>query len=248
MALKFESNIKTGRPFINYAHRGASEYVPENTMLAFSLGITMGANGIETDVQKSKDGVLILFHDDTLDRVTGKSGSVSDYTLSELKSFSVNKNGILDKIVTLEEFLIAFAKKKIHFAIELKSSGFGEEVVDMIKRYNAQNYSVITSFDYDALKEVKNYDKTIRLGYLTWQIDDNLLKKMKADGFYEICPRDDFVTKENVKLWHDLGFNVRAWNIKNEDIMKRVYDNGADGMTVNFPDKLVDYIASKIST
>ena len=70
---------------------------------------------------------------------------------------------------------------------------------------------------------------------------------MLSDGFYEICPRNNLVTIENVNKWHNLGLNVRAWNISSEEVMKRVYDNGADGMTVNFPDKLLDYIASKIT-
>ena len=62
---------------INYAHRGGSDYAPENTLSSFYLGLLQGANGIETDVQKTRDGVLILFHDSTLDRVTDHSGPVS---------------------------------------------------------------------------------------------------------------------------------------------------------------------------
>ena len=63
---------------INYAHRGASEYAPENTLSSFYLGLLQGANGIETDVQRTKDGVLVLFHDNTLDRVTDSTGRVQD--------------------------------------------------------------------------------------------------------------------------------------------------------------------------
>jgi len=62
------------KAFVNYAHRGASQYAPENTLSAFYLGLAMGANGIETDVQKTKDGVLVLFHDNSLTRVTGAGG------------------------------------------------------------------------------------------------------------------------------------------------------------------------------
>ncbi len=244
--MKFTSNLKPLRPFINYAHRGASEYAPENTMLSFKLGLTMGANGIETDVQKSKDGVLVLFHDDTLTRVTGKSGKISDYTYEELKTFWVNKNGLTDKIVTLKDFLLTFSAKNLTFAIELKSKGVAEDTVKLVNDLGLKNKVIMTSFDYDELLAVKKVAPDFRIGYLTWQIDDELIKKMLADGFYEICPRDDFVTKENVDAWHGLGLNVRAWNIKNEEIMKRVYDAGADGMTVNFPDKLVDYLSTKL--
>ena len=244
--MNFTSNLKPLRPFINYAHRGASEYAPENTMLSFKLGLAMGANGIETDVQKTKDGILVLFHDDTLNRVTGVDGKVSDFTYEELKTFSVNKNRLADKIVSLKEFLLTFGAKNLNFAIELKAKGVAEDTVKMINELGLKNKVVITSFDYEELLAVKKVAPDFKIGYLTWQIDDDLINKMLADGFYEICPRDDFVTTENVDAWHKLGLNVRAWNIKNEDIMKRVYDAGADGMTVNFPDKLVDYLATKL--
>jgi len=71
--------------FVNYAHRGASTYTPENTFLAFYTGIYLGANGIETDVQMTKDEILVLFHDDTIGRLTDAEGRVSDYTLEEFR-------------------------------------------------------------------------------------------------------------------------------------------------------------------
>ena len=77
---------------INYAHRGASEYAPENTLSSFYLGLLQGANGIETDVQRTKDGVLVLFHDDTVDRVTDGKGRLSDYTFDELKKLKIYGN------------------------------------------------------------------------------------------------------------------------------------------------------------
>ena len=83
--------------FVNYAHRGASEYLPENTLLSFYTGIFMGANGIETDIRKTKDGVLVLFHDNTLERVMGESGDVESLTLEELRAFNISKNGYTDK-------------------------------------------------------------------------------------------------------------------------------------------------------
>ena len=73
--------------FVNYAHRGASAYYPQNTMSAFYAGLGMNANGIETDVRKTKDGVLVLFHDDTLDRVCGVSGRIDDMLYDELRQY-----------------------------------------------------------------------------------------------------------------------------------------------------------------
>ena len=123
---------------INYAHRGASEYYPENTLMSFYAGVDMGANGIETDVQRTKDGVLVLFHDDTIDRVTDGKGNVCDYTLEQLKQFTVMKNGKKDKIITLEEFLVRFGWMDLTFAIELKAKGVAKDTVDLIKKYNVQ--------------------------------------------------------------------------------------------------------------
>ena len=70
--------------FINYAHRGASAYAPENTLASFYLGCQMGANGVETDVQRTKDGALVLFHDNDLMRIAGRPEAIQDLTYQEL--------------------------------------------------------------------------------------------------------------------------------------------------------------------
>lgn len=77
-----------------FAHRGASGYAPENTLEAFALAITQGADGIELDVQLTKDGIPVVIHDETIDRVTEKTGWVKDYTLNELKELTVLKKQI----------------------------------------------------------------------------------------------------------------------------------------------------------
>ena len=74
------------KSFIVYAHRGASEYCPENTLLSFYTGVYMGANGIETDVQRTKDGTLVLFHDANIKRMTGVDCEVASIDYKELHS------------------------------------------------------------------------------------------------------------------------------------------------------------------
>ena len=231
--------------FITYAHRGASEYCPENTLMSFYMGMQMGANGIETDVQKTKDGVLVLFHDDTITRVTGEIGCVADYTLTELQSFFVKKGSLVDKIPTFSDFLDHFAFRDITFAIELKVADCEKETADMIFKYGIENKTVVTSFKFDYIKKIKEYAPSLRIGLLTGIPDENGIKQLQDVGAYEVCPYGKDLTKEKVDLWHSLGFNVRAWGITNEEIMKHVYDIGADGMTVNFPDLLLKYINSK---
>lgn len=231
--------------FITYAHRGASHYSPENTFMAFYQGLQMGANGIETDVQKTKDGVLVLFHDNTLARVTGERGAIADYTLSELQSFWVKKDGLCDKIPTLADFLAHFACRDITFAIELKVGGIEREVADLIFGHGIAHKCVVTSFELEYIRALKAYAPALRVGYLTEAIDDGVIAALLEMGAEELCPEGRDITPERVAAWHALGLNVRAWGISDTEIMRRVYDAGADGMTVNFPDLLVDYIAQK---
>ena len=228
--------------FVNYAHRGASQYYPENTMTAFEAGIRQGANGIETDVQKTKDGVLVLFHDDTLTRLTGETGSVRDYTYEQLQVFCVKKAEMVDKIPTLEEFLSHFADKEISFAIELKVDGIEKEVVDFIYKYKADNKTIITSFALSRLQKVKAYAPYIHLGYLTKKVDDDTVQSLIDVGVDEICPHASLVDEDKVEKWHRIGFNVRAWGVSSEEYMKSLYLAGVDGMTFDAPDLLCQYI------
>lgn len=232
--------------FINYAHRGASEYAPENTLLSFYTGLFMKANGIETDVQLTKDNVPVLFHDDTVDRVTNGTGKVEDFTLQELKNLWVIKNEFKDKIITFEEFLSNFAHFDLTFAIELKGNNTAKPTADLIRKFGIENKVIATSFKYKELLDMRAYAPEIRTGYLVYNrdIDDALLSEMKADGLYEICPEAPLITPEKCKEWHAKGFSVRAWGVANVDLMQKVYFAGADGMTVNFPDKLTELIAN----
>lgn len=229
--------------FVNYAHRGASSYAPENTMSAFHLGLEMGANGIETDVQRTRDGVLVLFHDDTLTRVTGQSGSVKDYTYAELQEFSVTVHGQSDRIPTLEEFLQAFGNLDLTFAIELKQPFTEADTVAMLEKYGMKEKIVITSFQLECLMRARACAPDYRMGYLTMDINPLTLPVMDTIGIQEICPEAPLVTPSLVEDLHSKGYSVRAWGVSNEALMQAVYDAGADGMTVNFPDKLTEYIA-----
>ncbi|MBQ8431491.1 MAG: MBL fold metallo-hydrolase [Clostridia bacterium] len=230
--------------FLVLAHRGASEYCPGNTMLAFYAGVYMGAPGIETDVRRTKDGVLVLFHDATLEKAMGQPGSISDYTLEELKGFPMEKNGLRDRIPTLDEFLAAFGDMDLSFAIELKDADIETDVAEAIRRYGLEKKAVVTSFHLEYLQKMHTLAPELKLGYLAraGKITEEVLAQLKASGIDTLCPRVPDILPENTKDWHGHGFRVRAWGVTNEEDMRQVYDNGADGTTVNFPDKLLAYI------
>ena len=232
---------------INYAHRGASEYAPENTLSSFYLGLMQGANGIETDVQRTKDGHLVLFHDDTVDRVTDGKGNLCDFTLEELKNLKVygnNTTDFYDRVVTFREFLEKFSCYDITFAIELKGPGVEEDSLNMIKEFGIMDKTIFTSFKFDYIKKIKELDKSAKVGWLMFADEENATEKLLSIGGEEMCPMAEKVTPELMKEWRNAGLNVRAWGVTNIPIMKNMCDAGVDGMTVNFPDLLIKYIKS----
>lgn len=237
-------------PVINYAHRGASEYYPENTLRAFYAGLEMGADGIETDIQSTADGVLVLHHDDTLKRITGKEDRISDCTYARLLdldfgAFMGEKFGG-EKIVTLETFLNHFGAKPLHLALEIKQSGVEEQMLDCIATYGCRDRVTMTCFDLDSLLTVRRLDADIALGYLTERITVEMLDLLQAHRIGQICPRVDLTGAQDVALARSRGFSVRFWGVVSEELMRYALSLDSDGMTVNFPDKLTAALAQRV--
>ena len=229
---------------INYAHRGASEYAPENTLSAFYLGLLQGANGIETDVQRTKDGQLVLFHDDTLERVSDHTGLLRNYTLEELRAVKVYGNsitGFYDRIVTFEEFLLRFSQYDIRFAIELKCGGVEEDVLTLARTFGIMERTTFTSFSFSRIRRIKELCPAARVGWLIHDPSAEDVTALLAIGGEEIAPEAKHITKEKMALWRSRGLGVRAWGVENTERMKAMCRLGVDGMTVNFPDRLYQY-------
>lgn len=236
--------------FVVYAHRGASEYYPENTVSSFAAGVDMGANGIETDVQISKDGVLVVYHDDFMEEKTGFKGCVADYTWEELRAARIKNKayGREDVLMTFEDFLKYFGWRDLTLAIELKVRGIAGKVIEMLKKYNAYDKSVITSFYYDALEEARQYDPEVKLGWLYVRHTPTTIEKLKAINATQGCPKAADIKPEHLEELYSNGFECRAWGISNTEVMRYAVDIGVNaGMTVNFPDKLVAYMKEKES-
>ena len=230
--------------FINYAHRGASAYAPENTMTAFRLGIKLGANGIETDVRKTKDGIPVLFHDAGLLRLTGTDRLIADMTLKELSGIKIpSPDGALtDTVPTLEEFLSFVKDQPAAVALELKDDGLEAVVIAMTAASGIADRCVVTSFSPEHLAIVKALAPEMKVGLLTDAVDEDVVSGLKKIGAEQICPKASVLTPELVRSLHKEGFCVRAWGIRDEEMMKEACRCGVDGMTVNFPDKLDLYL------
>lgn len=231
------------KQFINYAHRGASAYAPENTMVAFKKALEMGADGIELDLQETKDKKIVIFHDEIIDKKSNGKGRIKDYTFEELYNldfgswFSNEYKG--EHIVLFEDFAKEFLKKDLVFAIELKDIGYEQEVLNIIKEYSNINNIYITSFKYEVLNNIRKIDKNIKISWLIKEkINKENINKLLKINANQICPKATKVTSKNIALANASGIGVRLWGVKDEEIMGKVYTLNTEGMTVDFPDKL----------
>jgi glycerophosphoryl diester phosphodiesterase len=171
------------KPFI-IGHRGASSLAPENTLASFRKAHDLGAEMIELDVHRTKDGHLVIMHDDTVDRTTGSHGAVKDLTLEEIRQldagswFSPEFKG--EKVPTFDEVL-EWAKGKVKIDIEIKNSvqypGIEKDIIDRLKAMNMDRDVIITSFDPSCVKNVKSIDAEIKTGVLLKP--DPLVKSLK---------------------------------------------------------------------
>ncbi|ASJ08776.1 glycerophosphodiester phosphodiesterase [Thermococcus siculi] len=142
-------------------HRGYSAKYPENTILAFKKAIEAGADGVELDVWLTKDGEVVVIHDETVDRTSNGNGKVKEMTLEELKSLDFGKG---EKIPTLEEVFEALPEDAI-INVELKDVDAVKKAAEIVKSHNPSRV-IVSSFLIDALREYRKYDRETRMGLL----------------------------------------------------------------------------------
>ncbi|MGH7411421.1 MAG: glycerophosphodiester phosphodiesterase family protein, partial [Candidatus Methylomirabilis sp.] len=155
---------------LNIAHRGASALAPENTMAAFEKAIELGADVIELDLHLTRDGELVVIHDDTLDRTTDGRGPVHGRSLEEIRRLDAGRwfgqAFAGERIPTLSEVLDRFAGK-IPLALEVKAGsaffpGIEERLVSALRHHSAVEQTAVASFDHFALKRLKEIEPTLR--------------------------------------------------------------------------------------
>ena len=201
-----------------WAHRGCSQRYPENTLLAFekAAGIP-GLTGIELDIQLTKDGYLVVCHDERVDRTTDGIGYVKDFTLEQLKRLKIEAgNGRYEQIPTIEETLELLEdrlQKGFKINIELKNSkipyqGMEEKIVDLVCRKDIRNNIVYSSFYAKSLEKLKALDSTAQLGILDVKVSDCLYKLKGGCGAAALHPFWKGMDLAAEKLQ---GYSVRAW-------------------------------------
>lgn len=235
-----------------FAHRGFSGYYPENTMLAFQKTAEESlADGIELDIQMTKDGELVIMHDETLDRTTNGSGYLKDYTLEELKTLSVGVNvkGFFPRqtIPTLREYFTWLKTTKLITNIELKTSvfeykGIEEKLIAMVHEFGLEEQIWYSSFNHYTIAKVKELMPEAKCGLLmdTWLMNVGSYAASQNVATVNACSW--FCCKEGVaEDLHAHGIKLQAWTPNDADLMKKLVDCGTDVLITNFPD-----IASKV--
>ncbi|HEU5087738.1 MAG TPA: glycerophosphodiester phosphodiesterase family protein [Roseiflexaceae bacterium] len=224
------------------AHRGASAYAPENTIAAMELAVRQRADMIELDVQRSADGVLMVFHDEETRRWDGRRRRMVDCTYAELQQVSIRG----ERIPTLPE-VCAFAREhNIRLNVELKQLGIGADVARVLRDERVEQLVLISSFAASALLEMRHAMPHIPVGYLMGT--DTFRPGVR---FRESWP---FIALRNIgaQAWHPTyqiplavrilplvqraGYRVNVWTVNDPALMRKLIALGADGIITDRPD------------
>lgn len=233
-----------------WAHRGASGYAPENTLVAFQKAIDLKSDGIELDVQMTKDGQLVIIHDETVNRVSDAEGWVKDFTYEEIKRLNVNKDfpeyGFVG-IPTLEEVYQLMKNTEIVINVELKNSVvfyemLEEKVLELTSEMGLRERIIYSSFNHYSVMKLKMLDSSIKTGFLY------------EDGYLDM---PEYALKYGVEALHPALYNlqypnfledcrkrnivVRPWTVNEIEYMQLLCEYQVDAMITNYPD-----IANKV--
>lgn len=245
--------------FERVAHRGGSQLAPENTLAAFRNALTLPVDAIELDVQMSRDGHLIVFHDNTVNRLTDGTGNVLDLDFVYLRSLNAAAHFAggwpePEQIPTLQEVL-ALVKDRVRVYIEIKRSqrdgSYGryahiaEAVVHDVQAAAVLDQVVTISFDWSVLAEVKSLEPAIETGMIVsrsvWNPDaeralDMMMEKARSlrCGWINLDLR--LFTPAILAAVHQQGLKEGIWTVNTEQELRHLAAAGVDSLTTDRPD------------
>lgn len=229
-----------------FAHRGASGYAPENTLEAFALAEKQGAQGIELDVQLTKDGEVVVIHDETIDRVSTGKGAVRDYTLEELRRFSFHNHkkeyeGV--QIPTLREVLEQVKPGDMEVNIELKTGiywypGLEEKTVKLVKAAGMEKRVIYSSFNHYSVQKILELDAEAETAYLYSDVLLNVENYAKNTGVCGLHPAVYHMKMGDfLESYRRSGLRVRVWTVNDEADMRQFIEKDLEAVITNYPDR-----------
>ncbi len=238
-------------------HRGAMGYAPENTSASFELGWRMGADAVECDVHLSKDGRLVVMHDETLDRCTSGTGLIADNRWPRIKGLDAGGwyhrrfKGVHPWRL---EDLLSWARDKktpsgvpLRVVVEIKNepvryAGIAEAVVKTLKAARFEARSIVISFDHGVVKRVKRLDRKLFTGILFSKPLPDLQARMSSTGADALFPRHTLITRALLKAAYRKKWFVGTWTVNEAADMKRLVRWGVDAAATNYPDRLAGVV------
>jgi len=225
------------------SHRGDSQ-APENSLSGIREALAKGVQGVEIDVQMTKDGVIVLNHDDTLKRAAGVDKKVSDLTFAEVRQLEIGSSlGLTgERIPTLDE-AIQEVKGKGFLIIDIKSKSnpddIAQKIVDLIISNNMQSDTYVQSFYPPALKAVRSVNPDIRIGQILTALTGDL-SVLDVD-FYTI--NQNMVSDEFITSAHKLGRGVWVWTVNSDRNIREIIKYPVDGIISDNPERVMELMA-----
>lgn len=240
------------RPYV-WAHRGADKYAPENTLPAFAMAAEMGADGVELDVQLTKDGHVVVCHDERLERISNGKGWLKAFTLEELKSldFSCGQEGYAGvQIATLEEVLDLLQDTGMQVNIELKTQvvpyiGLEKKCIDLVRKKGYEDRVIFSAFNQLSLFKVHRLARDLKVGYLYLNATPAVLTATERKGAYAI-----HVSISTMKMpgfldrYRKSKIKINAWTINNEKDLQFCMEQDVNAIITDYPDKMKAYLDS----
>ena len=230
-----------------FAHRGASGYAPENTLTAIKKAIEMKADGVEIDIQLTKDGKIVVIHDWKVDRTTTGRGFVYELDFGYIRSLDAGqwytKDFIGEVVPTLEEVLDILPKDMI-LNIEIKDtarkhSNIEEKMLEVLKKYPEKFDNVIvSSFHHDKIKKLQKLEPKLKLALLTDSEFIEIEKYLSTNvlNSYSYHPEINLISKKDIEILHKNGIKVFVWTVNKEEDLDYLVKLGVDGVITNYPD------------
>ena len=238
------------------AHRGFSGAAPENTLSAFKKAIDIGVDVIELDVRFSKDGHLVVFHDDTLERTTRRIGKVAALTLQELKGldagswFGTSFAG--ERIPTLTEVL-ELIRGRVLLNIELKKEDHGsysivelaDRTLDEIKKAKMEDQVLFSSFDATAVARILEKDGRLPAAFISRNPWNSPFDVMEGNRFSVLNCRKNTLNAVNLKRARQEGVRIGVWTVNTEEEMEKFISMEVDAILTDHPDRLIQLLQKK---
>lgn len=225
------------------AHRGASSLAPENTLPAFNLAVQHGAQMVELDVHLSKDGHVVVIHDQTLQRTTTGHGQIHEYTLAQLKRLDAgawfSPMFINCHIPTLQEVYAALPRH-MSVNIELKTDAaeyqnIEEKVLAIVKQFRAYGRTVISSFNWNSLQLIHRLEPKTKLALLFTKFTPTVWSTAQLVRAFSLHPAAHIVKQSLVWQAHCWGYRIYPWVVNETGAMLELKAMGVDGIITDCP-------------